>query len=360
MSLITKFDAPMVDIVGDIHGEYDALLTLMDKMGYDEDGFHPEKRKLVFVGDLVDRGPDSIAVVLLVKKLCELGNARAILGNHELSVLLQKPKDGSNWFFDRENSGDEIYEPYRRASESERLEIYGFLKTLPVGIELNNLSVAHAAWHSPSVGVLRNVPSGELVDFYLEKEDEINTYLKSSGLLDNYHKEHEQWKTKIHDEKAVVPVLKYVGEYNMVHQMRNPVRIITSGLEELAPKPFFTYGKWRFVQRSVWWNHFEESRPVVVGHFWRKFYEENNTSFEGMFNNTDFNAWHGKKNNVFCVDYSVGARFKERKKNIPLGSNTTLAALRMPENKLIFENGKEFNTVNYLKKNYFSMLKFGK
>lgn len=359
MSLIDKFDSPMVDIVGDIHGEYDALISLMDKLGYDENGFHPQSRKLVFVGDLVDRGPDSIAVILFVKKLCELGNAKAVLGNHELSVLLQKPKDGSNWFFDRNNSGDDSYEPYRRATDSERREIHHFLNTLPVGIELNNISVVHAAWHDDSIAEVRKIPIGSLVDYYQEKEEEINTYLKTSGLLDNYHKEYDQWKSHIHDETAKVPVLKYVGEYNMVHQMKNPVRIITSGLEELAPKPFFTYGKWRFVQRNVWWNNFEENRPVVVGHFWRKFYEEN-TGFENMFANTDFNGWHGKKHNVFCVDYSVGARFKERNKGLPLGSNTKLAALRMPENKLVFENGKEFNTTNFLKKSYFSMIKFGK
>lgn len=56
------FDGPL-DIVGDIHGEIDALRSLIRHLGYDDDGTHPDCRRLVFVGDLTDRGPDSPAVV---------------------------------------------------------------------------------------------------------------------------------------------------------------------------------------------------------------------------------------------------------------------------------------------------------
>jgi hypothetical protein len=52
------FDGP-VDIIGDVHGEIDALRSLMRHLGYKDDGFHPENRRLVFVGDLTDRGPTS-------------------------------------------------------------------------------------------------------------------------------------------------------------------------------------------------------------------------------------------------------------------------------------------------------------
>ncbi|WP_231867716.1 metallophosphoesterase [Snodgrassella sp. CFCC 13594] len=45
-----------LDIVGDVHGEWSALTHLLHHLGYDDLGRHPQGRKLVFVGDLCDRG----------------------------------------------------------------------------------------------------------------------------------------------------------------------------------------------------------------------------------------------------------------------------------------------------------------
>ena len=44
-----------LDFIADIHGEIQALEHLLARMGYDDDGSHPERRRLVFLGDLVDR-----------------------------------------------------------------------------------------------------------------------------------------------------------------------------------------------------------------------------------------------------------------------------------------------------------------
>ena len=48
-------DTPL-DIVGDVHGEFAAFQSLLHRLGYRDDGFHPRGRRLVFVGDLCDRG----------------------------------------------------------------------------------------------------------------------------------------------------------------------------------------------------------------------------------------------------------------------------------------------------------------
>ena len=74
-SLLATLSPGPLDIVGDIHGEIDPLLSLMNHLGYDQQGRHPEDRKLVFVGDLTDRGPDSLAVVNLVQRLTEAERA---------------------------------------------------------------------------------------------------------------------------------------------------------------------------------------------------------------------------------------------------------------------------------------------
>ncbi|KPC78424.1 polynucleotide kinase-phosphatase [Streptomyces sp. NRRL S-4] len=70
------------DIIGDIHGCSAELDTLLAKLGY-EGGAHPEGRTAVFVGDLVDRGPDSPGVLRRVMSMVASGNALCVPGNHE-------------------------------------------------------------------------------------------------------------------------------------------------------------------------------------------------------------------------------------------------------------------------------------
>ncbi|GAA4896545.1 polynucleotide kinase-phosphatase [Streptomyces coeruleoprunus] len=70
------------DIIGDIHGCSSELETLLGKLGY-ENGRHPEGRTAVFVGDLVDRGPDSPGVLRRVMDMVASGDALCVPGNHE-------------------------------------------------------------------------------------------------------------------------------------------------------------------------------------------------------------------------------------------------------------------------------------
>ncbi|MEU3755386.1 polynucleotide kinase-phosphatase [Streptomyces olivoreticuli] len=80
------------DIVGDIHGCRSELETLLTRLGYTltrdasgrpVDAAHPEGRTAVFVGDLVDRGPDSPGVLRLVMGMVAAGHALCVPGNHE-------------------------------------------------------------------------------------------------------------------------------------------------------------------------------------------------------------------------------------------------------------------------------------
>ncbi|MFF3981360.1 polynucleotide kinase-phosphatase [Streptomyces sp. NPDC001828] len=78
---LTHLTGPF-DIIGDIHGCRSELDTLLGKLGY-VDGVHPEGRTAVFVGDLVDRGPDSPGVLRRVMRMVAGGSALCVPGNHE-------------------------------------------------------------------------------------------------------------------------------------------------------------------------------------------------------------------------------------------------------------------------------------
>ncbi|WP_221563867.1 bis(5'-nucleosyl)-tetraphosphatase PrpE [Alkalihalobacillus sp. TS-13] len=74
------------DVIGDIHGCYTELIRLIEELDYTKDTrgeyHHQENRKLVFLGDLTDRGPESIKVIRLVFHLVKQGIALYSPGNH--------------------------------------------------------------------------------------------------------------------------------------------------------------------------------------------------------------------------------------------------------------------------------------
>ncbi|MET7899246.1 polynucleotide kinase-phosphatase [Streptomyces mirabilis] len=78
---LTHLTGPF-DIIGDIHGCASELETLLGKLGY-VDGAHPQGRTAVFVGDLVDRGPDTPGVLRRVMSMVTAGDALCVPGNHE-------------------------------------------------------------------------------------------------------------------------------------------------------------------------------------------------------------------------------------------------------------------------------------
>jgi len=92
------------DIIGDVHGCFDELMELLGKLGYDVHGDstdgrsyavgNPAGRKLVFLGDLVDRGPNSPGVMRLVMSVVRSGAGFCVAGNHD--VKLSRALKGRN------------------------------------------------------------------------------------------------------------------------------------------------------------------------------------------------------------------------------------------------------------------------
>ncbi|MGZ3667112.1 MAG: polynucleotide kinase-phosphatase, partial [Ktedonobacterales bacterium] len=75
------------DIIGDVHGCYDELIDVLALLGYREDveaGYHhPDGRRAIFVGDLVDRGPKVVETVALARRMVMAGQAFCVPGNHD-------------------------------------------------------------------------------------------------------------------------------------------------------------------------------------------------------------------------------------------------------------------------------------
>ena len=78
------------DLIGDVHGCHDELLHMLDQLGYqNHDGAHrhPEGRRAVFLGDLVDRGPSTPGVLRTAMAMVRAGSALAVPGNHDVKLM---------------------------------------------------------------------------------------------------------------------------------------------------------------------------------------------------------------------------------------------------------------------------------
>jgi polynucleotide kinase-phosphatase len=91
-----SWDRGPFDVIGDVHGcrsELEALLTelgyelVRDTAGRPVDASHPEGRRVIFLGDLVDRGPDSPGVLRLAMGMVAAEHALAVPGNHEAKLV---------------------------------------------------------------------------------------------------------------------------------------------------------------------------------------------------------------------------------------------------------------------------------
>lgn len=153
----------MVDLIGDIHGHADKLEEILAIMGYVKEGGvyqHTEKRKLVFLGDYIDRGPKIRETLQIVKSMCDAGHARAIMGNHEFNAICFHTKDKVNGGFYRKHTVVEIDQhietlrQFRNYTHEWEQEYLPWFHTLPLYLEQDDFRAVHACWDDTHINWL--------------------------------------------------------------------------------------------------------------------------------------------------------------------------------------------------------------
>jgi protein phosphatase len=151
------------DIIGDVHGCHIELVDLLRHLGWTvsaagDDASHPEDRKAVFLGDLVDRGPASPAVLRLAMNMVRSGAAMCIPGNHENK--LKRALDGKSVTLSHGLA--ETMEQLSKETDEFRRDVASFIDGLVSHAVLDGgaLVVAHAglpeAMHGRSSGAVRS------------------------------------------------------------------------------------------------------------------------------------------------------------------------------------------------------------
>lgn len=152
------------DIVGDVHGQFDALVELLEELGYDEQLIHPDGRLAVFVGDLVDKGPQPVRVFDYVTDAVRGGRAICVRGNHENNLLRVLTAAGDTDIRQSLHTAATNLKPARRTTIKQIADVGDVdtwvadaktsIRNMPTHLMLDagNLAVVHAAAKTSMLG----------------------------------------------------------------------------------------------------------------------------------------------------------------------------------------------------------------
>ena len=157
----------MYDLIGDIHGQAQELEALLDKLGYRQmNGVygHP-KRKVIFLGDFIDRGPHQRKVLKLVRPMIDNGAALAVMGNHEYNAIAYfTPGSDDGYLRERSPKNNDQHQAFLAEYESqpnEWAETIDWFKTLPLWLDLDGLRVVHACWDQSYIDQILKFQDGD-------------------------------------------------------------------------------------------------------------------------------------------------------------------------------------------------------
>lgn len=269
------------DIIGDVHGEADKLLRLLEAMGYvyKNGAWGHSTRKAVFVGDLIDRGQDQVNVYRIVRGMVESGNAEIVMGNHEFNAIAFMTPDG-NGDFCRKHSTKNIrqHEEFLgqvRMGSALHEEIIEWFKSIPLWLEKDGFRVVHACWHDDHVSFLRDlgVHNQPLQDEFIVKAStgESNSF-GADGSLPEAAAEFRAVETLLKGIEVKLPEGISYGDKDNNNRTSARIKwwdanavtypeaaLMPAGSEKL-PEVNLPHG----IIRPV------TDKPVFIGHYWMK------------------------------------------------------------------------------------------
>ena len=167
------------DIIGDIHGCADMLDGLLRTLGYRRKTgvFAHRRRQAIFIGDLIDRGPQQVETLELVRPMVECGSAQIVMGNHEFNAIAYATPDPElpGGFLRPHNTKNrsqhqEFLDQVGAESSLYRQSIEWFT-TMPLFLDLGDLRIVHACWNVDAISAVKRwgIDNGHLGADLLQK-----------------------------------------------------------------------------------------------------------------------------------------------------------------------------------------------
>ncbi|MDP3358317.1 MAG: metallophosphoesterase [Lutibacter sp.] len=283
----------MIDFIGDIHGHADELEALLKKMGYTKKNkvySHPE-RKVLFVGDYIDRGPKIRKTLKIVRRMVESDNAIALMGNHEYNAICFHYPETKGGHL-RNHSIKNILQHYKTLKEfKNRQDEYDnyidWFKTLPLFYETEYFRAVHASWIESTMDELKlHLKNGRLT------EEAIINSVKNGSLFNNAIEDTLKGKEiPLNPENYFKDKDGFIRENLRIKWWEDPSK---SNYKELSIHPLESLPDTLIdVTKLSNTNYYPQNgKPVFFGHYWLK---EKPAIF---------------RDNICCLDYSVAKKGK--------------------------------------------------
>ena len=130
------------DLIGDVHGQAPELIRLLEKLSYKQiDGvWQHVDRKVVFLGDFIDRGIHQKAVIDIVRPMVEQGYALSVMGNHEYNAIAYSTKNVDGEYLRSHNNKNtkqhKAFVSAYRNDVTKYKEVIEWFKTLPLWLDV--------------------------------------------------------------------------------------------------------------------------------------------------------------------------------------------------------------------------------
>lgn len=297
---------PYYDVIGDIHGEAEKLEGLLAQLGYEDvHGAHRHpSRKAIFVGDLIDRGPDQVGVLNTVRRMIEAGSAEALMGNHEFNAILYATKDpnvAGGYLRPHVRKNTEQHSQFlaqvASTDQAKWVEWVEWFKGMPLWKELpGGLRVVHACWHNPSITTVENAlgaASSNVTEFFREASvrgspvyEAVEILLKGPELdLTSYNLPSFLDRSCVARDHARIrwwrPISTTVQELAEIQH--------DALQDDRTPYPDISTVRCREGERSF---EYRGPVPVIFGHYWRSWPPSSGNDLTPI---------------TACVDFSAGA-----------------------------------------------------
>ncbi|MDR0227907.1 MAG: metallophosphoesterase [Flavobacteriaceae bacterium] len=283
------------DILGDIHGHANDLKELLNALGYQkiDNVYQHPTRKVIFVGDYIDRGKNVIEVLEIVKAMVDHGQAIALMGNHEYNAICYNTKDKDGQYYRVHNNVHTGQHRITLEAFKGQMDLYNeyikWFETLPLFYETPYLRVVHACWDNEHIMYLKKRLTNNCISLSLLEEANKEGTLLNHAVEDTLKgKESElpyglNFSDKDGNVRTSIRIKWWTKPTNATYKSISVLNI--PGLPDTI------------IEEAHLQKFYEEKQlPVFFGHYWLPYTTNDLPKILSQ--------------NVCCLDYSVAKQGK--------------------------------------------------